>query len=194
MNNGRTPQAVWGHLHCFIGGTYALMAKYAPTQEQRDEEFHLGEELGRTCREMYVRSTTKLGPSGIRFAGNDGYVVSGNDYVLRPEAIESWFYLYRHTKDPKYREWAWEAFLAIREECRVGDGYAGLHDVNRKQSYVDTMETFLLGETFKYLYCIFSDENDCDLRKYVFNTEAHPLPIFDPEVEPKYAELYKLME
>lgn len=26
------------------------------------------------------------------------------------EAVESWFYLWRITKDPKYREWGWKFF------------------------------------------------------------------------------------
>ena len=30
-------------------------------------------------------------------------------YILRPEVIESYFVLWRVTKDPKYREWGWEA-------------------------------------------------------------------------------------
>lgn len=30
-------------------------------------------------------------------------------YILRPEVIESYFYMWRITKDPKYREWGWEA-------------------------------------------------------------------------------------
>ena len=40
------------------------------------------------------------------------------------------------------------------------------------------METFLIGETIKYLYLLFSDDTVIPLDQYVFNTEAHPLPIF----------------
>jgi hypothetical protein len=54
------------------------------------------------------------------------------------------------------------------------------------------METFLLAETFKYLYCIFSDEKTCDLTKFMLNTEAHFVPILDPAV-PANADLYKAM-
>ena len=43
----------------------------------------------------------------------------------------------------------------------------------------DMMESFLLGETLKYLYLLFSDEHEINLDKWVFNTEAHPLPILD---------------
>ena len=30
-------------------------------------------------------------------------------YILRPEVLETHFYMYRLTKDNKYREWGWEA-------------------------------------------------------------------------------------
>lgn len=39
------------------------------------------------------------------------------------------------------------------------------------------METFFLGETLKYLYLLFGDTNVLPLTEFVFNTEAHPLPI-----------------
>ena len=43
------------------------------------------------------------------------------------------------------------------------------------------MESFFLGETLKYLYLLFSDDPDLlSLDTYVFNTEAHPLPIWAP--------------
>lgn len=43
----------------------------------------------------------------------------------------------------------------------------------------DKMESFFLGETLKYLYLLFSDDMELlSLDKYIFNTEAHPLPIW----------------
>lgn len=191
--NGVNPTPTWGHLQCFIGGTYTLMAQYAGDDVSRKTEFEIGAGLGRTCHEMYKRSPTGLGASVINFSPGNDFTISSRDYVLRPEAIESWFYLYRHTKDEKYREWAWEAFLAIKKHCRVDGGYAGLRDVTQPGSYEDNQETFVLAETFKYLYCIFSTEKDCDLSKYVFNTEAHPFPILDPDEKPAYRQLYSQM-
>lgn len=42
------------------------------------------------------------------------------------------------------------------------------------------MESFFLAETLKYLYLLFDDDKtDIPLDKYVFNTEGHPLPIYD---------------
>lgn len=39
---------------------------------------------------------------------------------------------------------------------------------------VDSMESFLLAETFKYLYLLFSPPEVMSLDKFIFNTEAHP--------------------
>lgn len=40
------------------------------------------------------------------------------------------------------------------------------------------MESFWLAETLKYFYLLFSDDRkEIDLEKFVFNSEAHPLPI-----------------
>ena len=41
------------------------------------------------------------------------------------------------------------------------------------------METFFLGETLKYLYLLLTDKPLVPLDRYIFNTEAHPFPIFD---------------
>ncbi|KAF7298942.1 Glycoside hydrolase family 47 protein [Mycena indigotica] len=101
-------------------------------------------------------------------------------YILRPETIESLFIAYRLTGDEKYRNWAWRIFSAIETHCRVETGgYASIINVDEIPSRKeDKMETFMLSETLKYLYLIFSDESVLPLDKYVFNTEAHPLPIF----------------
>jgi mannosyl-oligosaccharide alpha-1,2-mannosidase len=41
------------------------------------------------------------------------------------------------------------------------------------------MESFFLAETMKYLYLSQDPDMPIDLKKYVFNTEAHPMKIFD---------------
>jgi len=42
------------------------------------------------------------------------------------------------------------------------------------------METFWLSETLKYLYLLFGAQSQVDIRRHVFNTEAHILPVFTP--------------
>ena len=105
----------------------------------------------------------------------------GKKYILRPETVESYFVLWRTTKDPKYREWAWEAVVAIERQCRCGAGYCGLVDATQaRPAHDDEQQSFFLAETLKYLFLIFEDDGVLPLDEWVFNTEAHPLPIVRP--------------
>jgi hypothetical protein len=38
--------------------------------------------------------------------------------------------------------------------------------------------SWFLAETLKYLYLLFDDVNSITFNHWVFNTEAHPLPVF----------------
>uniref|UniRef100_A0A1I8EQU7 alpha-1,2-Mannosidase n=2 Tax=Wuchereria bancrofti TaxID=6293 RepID=A0A1I8EQU7_WUCBA len=125
-------------------------------------------------------------------------------YPLRPEFVESLYYVYRATKDPLLLEIAAEVVDAIEYSCRTKCGYATV--VNAEfHSVEDRMESFFLAETTKYLYLLFDPDNfinadgtvariidtpngQCiiDVKRcsllaggYIFNTEAHPL---DPAI------------
>nr|XP_020744182.1 endoplasmic reticulum mannosyl-oligosaccharide 1,2-alpha-mannosidase-like [Odocoileus virginianus texanus] len=104
--------------------------------------------------------------------------------LLRPETVESLFYLYRLTGDRKYQDWGWEILHSFNTYTRVpSGGYSSISNVQdpRHPQPRDKMESFFLGETLKYLYLLFSDDPDLlSLDTYVFNTEAHPLPIWAP--------------
>ncbi|KAJ7968933.1 alpha-1,2-Mannosidase [Quillaja saponaria] len=162
------------------------------------ENLKLAEDLAKTCFEMYAVTSTGLAPE-IAYFHTEEYSEEGldggnksSDYVhdiiikpadrhnlLRPETVESLFVLYRITEDPKYREWGWEIFQAFEKYTRVDSGgYSSLDDVTTVPPHRrDKMETFFLGETLKYLYLLFSDNSVIPLDKFVFNTEAHPIPI-----------------
>ncbi|KAL4070433.1 glycoside hydrolase [Scleroderma citrinum] len=107
-------------------------------------------------------------------------------YILRPETIESLFVAFRLTGDSWYRDRGWAIFQAIERHCRIPTGgYASVMNVDRVPvQHEDKMETFMMGETLKYLYLLFADATVLPLSEYVFNTEArlhaHPLPIFIP--------------
>ncbi|KAJ7623033.1 glycoside hydrolase [Mycena polygramma] len=103
-------------------------------------------------------------------------------YILRPETVESLFIAWRLTGHPKYRAHGWDIFQAIEKHCRVpSGGYASVLNVEEVPvTWEDKMETFLMSETLKYLYLLFTDDTVLPLDQYVFNTEAHPLPIFSP--------------
>ncbi|KAJ3564465.1 hypothetical protein NP233_g8277 [Leucocoprinus birnbaumii] len=104
-------------------------------------------------------------------------------YILRPETVESIFLAYRLTGDSRYRKIGWKIFQSIDKHCRLDEGgYSSIlnvDDVDTRKD--DKMETFWLAETLKYLYLLFEDESVIPLDEYVFNTEAHPLPVFTPE-------------
>jgi len=51
--------------------------------------------------------------------------------LLRPEAFEAWFHLFRFTGDKQYQEWGWQAFQAIEKYARVENGYSSVHNVKK---------------------------------------------------------------
>lgn len=67
---------------------------------------------------------------------------------------------------------------AIEKNCRVDAGFSGVKDVYASRVvHDDVQQSFFLAETLKYLYLLYSDEDFISLDEWVFNTEAHPLPI-----------------
>lgn len=62
---------------------------------------------------LFVSSAAlKLGPEAFKFDGGvEAVAVRQNEkyYILRPEVIETYWYMWRFTHDPKYRQWGWEA-------------------------------------------------------------------------------------
>lgn len=100
-------------------------------------------------------------------------------YILRPEAIESVFILYRVTAKPELLNTAWEMFTAIDEVTRTEMANSAVLDVTVEEKEevkkMSSMESFWMGETLKYFYLIFSDPGLISLNEFVFNTEAHPL-------------------
>uniref|UniRef100_A0A8C9YX58 alpha-1,2-Mannosidase n=1 Tax=Sander lucioperca TaxID=283035 RepID=A0A8C9YX58_SANLU len=167
-----------GHLACFSGGMIGIGADDG-APEKRQHYLDLAAEITHTCHESYT--PTKLGPEAFRFDGGGEATatrLSDRYYILRPEVIESYMYMWRLTHDPKYREWGWEAVEALEQHCRVESGFSGIRDVYTMTASHDNMQqSFFLSETLKYLYLLFSDDDLLPLEDWVFNTEAHPLPI-----------------
>ncbi|HEV2842390.1 MAG TPA: glycoside hydrolase family 47 protein [Chthoniobacterales bacterium] len=95
-------------------------------------------------------------------------------YHLRPEIVESTYYLHHCTGDPEYRQMGETIFNDFVKHCRAEAGYASLADMVTKEKR-DEMESFALAETFKYFYLLFAPAGTLDFDKVVFNTEAHPL-------------------
>uniref|UniRef100_A0A3Q1CN54 alpha-1,2-Mannosidase n=1 Tax=Amphiprion ocellaris TaxID=80972 RepID=A0A3Q1CN54_AMPOC len=169
-----------GHLACFAGGMFALGADGSP-DDKAGHYLQLGAEIAHTCHESYDRTVLKLGPEAFKFdSGLEAVAVRQNEkyYILRPEVIETYWYMWRFTHDPKYRQWGWEAAQAIDKYCRVSGGFSGVKDVySSNPTYDDVQQSFFLAETLKYLYLLFSSDDLMPLESWVFNTEAHPLPV-----------------
>lgn len=173
----------------FLGGLFGLASKTLKN-EMSDRYMEIAKGITNTCHESYDRSATKLGPESFRFTDSvEAKAIKTNDkyYILRPEVIESYFYMWRLTKDQKYREWGWEAVQALEKYCRVSGGYTGIKNVYVEDSQKDDVQqSFFLAETLKYLYLLYSDDSLLSFDEWVFNTEAHPLPI--KNVNPLYRE------
>ncbi|KAJ1774288.1 hypothetical protein IW137_000051 [Coemansia sp. RSA 1287] len=111
----------------------------------------------------------------------DGFYLGPNrSYILRPETIESIMIMYRITGDKMYKEWGWQIFQAIEKWTRTPSAYSAYKDVTStkgSKEWTDSMESFFLAETLKYLYLLFSPADYYSLDEYVFNTEAHPFRI-----------------
>ena len=101
----------------------------------------------------------------------------GPAYLLRPEAIESIFVLYRVTGREKLRDAAWEMFENIERVTATEHCNAAVDDVTvaaGKAARRDSMESFWLAETLKYFYLVLEEQGVLSLDEWVFNTEAHP--------------------
>ncbi|KAM4696443.1 endoplasmic reticulum mannosyl-oligosaccharide 1,2-alpha-mannosidase [Rhinophrynus dorsalis] len=174
------------HLVCFLPGTLALGAHNGITSDHMD----IATALMETCYQMYRQMETGLSPEishfslhALQMGGKDIDVKPADRHnLLRPETVESLFYLYRFTGDAKYQDWGWEILQSFNKYTRVPTGgYTSINNVQSTGSPEprDKMESFFLGETLKYLFLLFSDDVDLlNLDKFVFNTEAHPLPIW----------------
>ncbi|XP_023374866.1 mannosyl-oligosaccharide 1,2-alpha-mannosidase IC [Otolemur garnettii] len=124
---------------------------------------------------------TKLGPEAFWFnSGREAVAtqLSESYYILRPEVVESYMYLWRQTHDPIYRKWGWEVVMALEKYCRTEAGFSGIQDVySSSPNHDNKQQSFFLAETLKYLYLLFSEDDVLSLEDWVFNTEAHPLPV-----------------
>jgi mannosidase alpha-like ER degradation enhancer 2 len=96
------------------------------------------------------------------------------EYQLRPESLESAYYLFTMTGDRRYREMGGTMFEAIDRWTRTDAGFAVLADIRSKEKQ-DRMHSFVMAETLKYAYLLFAPPATLDLRQVIFNTEAHPL-------------------
>ncbi|KAJ9111659.1 hypothetical protein QFC19_001017 [Naganishia cerealis] len=110
-----------------------------------------------------------------------------NGYPLRPEAIESTYYLYQATHDDFYLEVGERMLKDLNRRTKTHCGFAVLHDVfsGRRE---DRMESFMLSETLKYLYLLFDTDNAVNRADSgtVFTTEGHRIRL-PTSLRPKHS-------
>jgi mannosidase alpha-like ER degradation enhancer 2 len=161
MNTGARRATTYGALDAFFPAVLALSGDLRRAKSLQDSSFLMWYHEGIEPEEFNYRERKIISPG----------------YPLRPEIVESTYYLYHYTKDEKYLlmgEKLWRDFV---KHCRTDEGYAALKSVVTKEKS-DSMQSFLFAETFKYFYLLFSPPETLDFDKVIFNTEAHPVQRF----------------
>ncbi|KAJ1732816.1 hypothetical protein LPJ61_001875 [Coemansia biformis] len=194
------------HLTCFVPGmlalgsrvldrpadlelakqlTYTCFQMYNRTRTQLSPEYVQFRDVSDRGIAPSQENTTDFELVGLNAASDrekdDGFYLGPNrSYILRPETVESLMILYRVTGDGTYKDWGWQIFRAIERWTKTPSAYSAYGDVNSiggSAELTDSMESFFLAETLKYLYLLFSPADYYSLDEYVFNTEAHPFRI-----------------
>ena len=158
MNTGKRTTTLYGSLDAFLPAVLALGNDLERAKQLQDSSFRMWMLTG-IEPERLDYSTMKITSPG---------------YPLRPEIIESTYYLYHYTHDGKYLAMGITYYNSLVKFCRTDDAYAALANVQTKAK-ADSMESFFFAETMKYLYLLFAPESTLEFDKVIFNTEAHPL-------------------
>jgi mannosidase alpha-like ER degradation enhancer 2 len=158
MRTGKRTGTSYGALDAFFPAVLALSGDTARAARLQESSFRMWNLYG-------------IEPESIDYTTMK---VTDAHYVLRPEIIESAYYLHHYTKDPKYSRMGEVFYQNLVKYCRTESGYAALKDVTTKEQ-LNQMDSFFLAETLKYLYLLFAPENTLPFDKVIFNTEAHPM-------------------
>jgi mannosyl-oligosaccharide alpha-1,2-mannosidase len=142
------------HLTCFIGGTFALAGRLL----ESEEDVEVGAKLTRGCVYAYRSFPTGMMPERLNMVPCEknkpctwdeqrwkterekrpeykphlpkGFTTAKDPrYILRPEAIESVFYMYRITGETEWQEAAWDMFRAVARGTATELGSAAVLDV-----------------------------------------------------------------
>lgn len=157
MNTGRRTATTYSALAAFLPAVLALAGDVERAGRLQDSSFAMWELDGIEPEALDYRTMTVLHPA----------------YHLRPEIVESTYYLYHYTHDAKYLAMGRTLFRDFVKYCRTPGAYASLKSVLTKEQ-ADEMPTFVFAETFKYFYLLFAPGSAIDFDRVVFNTEAHP--------------------
>ena len=97
-------------------------------------------------------------------------------YLLRPELIESTMYMYQLTGDSSWLIAVAGILEDLEANTRTECGYATFSNM-KTSTMEDSMPSFFLAETLKYLFLVFDDDNFIHQSEHVFTTEGHPVSV-----------------
>ncbi|HKP35677.1 MAG TPA: glycoside hydrolase family 47 protein, partial [Pyrinomonadaceae bacterium] len=158
MNTGRRTATTYGALDAFFPAVLAMSGDITRARLLQDSSMVMWNKHGIEPEEFdYWKQE-------VVHAG----------YPLRPEIVESTYYLYHYTKDTAYLRMGEQMWRDFVKHCRTEAGYAALKSVVTKEKN-DSMQSFLFAETFKYFYLLFAPKRTLDFDAVIFNTEAHPV-------------------
>jgi mannosidase alpha-like ER degradation enhancer 2 len=158
MTTGARGATDYGALDAFFPAVLALSGDLTRARRLQASGFKMWTTFGIEPEELNYR-TMKIVAAG---------------YPLRPEIVESTYYLRHFTNDPQYLRMGATLFESFVKHCRTEAGYATLKSVETKEQ-ADEMQSFLFAETLKYFYLLFAPPRTLDFPRVVFNTEAHPI-------------------
>jgi mannosidase alpha-like ER degradation enhancer 2 len=158
MNTGKRVATHYGALDAFFPAVLALSGDLDRAKRLQESSYKMW-------------TTWNVEPEEIDYTTMK---VTYDGYALRPEIIESTYYLHNYTHDPRYLEMGRTYLEDLKKCCRTETAYAALKNVETKEKR-DSLESFFFAETLKYEYLLFAPASTLDFKKVIFNTEAHPI-------------------
>ena len=158
MQTGARGDTTYGALDAFFPAVLVMSGDLKRARRLQESSFKMWKHHG-------------IEPEAFDYKANK---VTSPGYPLRPEIVESTYYLYHYTRDPHYLRMGEQLWRDFVKYCRTDQGYAALKSVISKERS-DNMQSFLFAETFKYFYLLFSPPSVLDFNGVTFNTEAHPI-------------------
>ena len=178
MNTGKRTATTYGALDAFFPAVLALSGDLNRASLLQESSYKMWTKHGIEPEEINYQRMEVVSPA----------------YPLRPEIVESTYYLYHYAtpntsqvrkvglpppssnklNPAHYQQMGEMMFHDFVKYCRTDEGYAALKSVVTKEQ-TDSMQSFIFAETFKYFYLLFSPPRTLDFDKVIFNTEAHPV-------------------
>jgi mannosidase alpha-like ER degradation enhancer 2 len=183
MNLGKRTATTYGALDAFFPAVLALSGDLNRASRLQKSSLKMWQLHGIEPEELDYKTLKVVSPG----------------YPLRPEIIESTYYLHHYASlrprasslGPRASrpqlsgrrslasaasylregQLMWDDFV---KHCRTEAGYAALESVVTKK-HSDSMPSFLFAETFKYFYLLSAPPSTLTFDKVIFNTEAHPI-------------------